>query len=684
MASRPDRTRVSRLLHRASRTLLLLLAAGASSCAKTKLAELQPRDRKLLLIGVDGLDFDLVKPLFDEGKLPRLAELRRRGILVPIIGERATMDPYSGGLDPAESWTSIATGFSPTRTTESGGSHGVRNITVPVKGSYPELPATSQHRKQMNFWDVLGASGVKCAVVGWWTTWPAEPVNGYLVTDRFFLEKFGLTGLGPAGRVDLPGVAESYRHGADHLTWPESLADPLAQELRPSVMGPKGEVFTALKQLLAKASGATLKSLQQVEQAVRTDFAMKDALVGLVRKDPSIRFATCYLDALDVACHLFWMHIHPQPWVQHADPSIRLKLPKDYKDFAGVIPMVAITIDVLVNELCAAMGPDALVMLVTDHTLEPDADIGNRDFNLNRLLEKIGLLVRNADGSVDYAKSTCFDHTVWPRHFIRYLSINFEGEWPNGFVAGGSPQVRSAKWREVQAKLFDVKIDKSYVAADGAISHDLFLGCHMGEKDSQFVVYQALPGDTKVKLASGDVSLNAIFPPLQTSGRHIDPGMLLLSYPGELGDRYGKRGIPMGKGGGYSRQVAPLVLGLYGIPGSERDDESGVAHDMLYWMLDVDEAQRLVLMPRVKSYEEAVGFEDPERPLGRRRAELREYLEKLGYDFESFRTLEKLEPGGVKDAESEEAGGGEPAGQSGQDGQADRVGQGDQGDQGDR
>jgi hypothetical protein len=42
-------------------------------------------------------------------------------------------------------------------------------------------------------WNVASEKGLRVGVVNWWATWPADPVNGYVVTDRAFfkLEKGG-------------------------------------------------------------------------------------------------------------------------------------------------------------------------------------------------------------------------------------------------------------------------------------------------------------------------------------------------------------------------------------------------------------------------------------------------------------------------------------------------------------
>ena len=632
-------------------SLVVLVAA----CAKPKLSDVTPRDRRVLFIGVDGLDFEMLTPVLKSGFLPKLAELRSHGLLVPIQGERATVvDPSSVGLDPAESWTTIATGFPAVKATDEGASHGVRELVGPMKGRYETYPVTSQHRRLPTFWDVLGAAGVKCAIVGWWTTWPAEPVNGWMVSDRFFLEEFGLGPYGAAGRVDLPTVPDDYRHGAEHLTWPEDLGDPLARELRGKVEAAAGPTFDALRefQRIAKNAGAaattTWNALKQLDQALRTDYAVKEAMVSLLRRDRDVRFAACYLDSFDVAAHQFFMHISPADWQQSKIKSVREKLPPDFAKYSSVIPATAHAIDGLIAELCTAMGPDTIVVLTSDHTFERDAYPDDCDFNLNRLLEEVGLLVRKPDGAVDWSKTTCFDRTVWPHLLVRELALNVEGEWPQGWIKAGSPEERAARWQEVW-KVLDVQTNTPWSEKKGdPVRYDLAYRWEPSSDDAHYTLMPPpiLNEDTKVKVGDRDVTYGSLFPMRPTSGRHHPalPGMLLLSHPGAVGEAQGKRGIPMGKGGGQSRHIAPLILALYGIPPSASESESSANADLLFWMLSGDEPQRMVLMPRVESYEDLVRFGDPSGRLGRRRAELSKYLDDLGFDFAKWRAGERRAP----------------------------------------
>jgi hypothetical protein len=601
-----------------------------AACSR-ELSDVKPIDRKVLFVAIEGLDLEMVKMSLRE-RMPRLSELMGRGMAIPLFGEHATMDPASVGVDPARSWTTIATGAPPNRSgNDRGSAHGITELLTRVRGSYDDVPVTAEHRKLPAMWDILSAAGVRCAIVNWWTTWPAESVNGYLVSDRFLLDRFELGPFGPAGRVDIPPVDASYRHGAKYLTWPDALADELATQLKPTLERPPHPIFPQVQTWLSKANDAgTHADLLSLKQALQSDWLAKEAAVALLRKDGAIRFCACYFDALDVACHGFWKHIDAPRWQHDPDPAIRAQLRPDYYNFSDVIPSVAAAIDSMLGELIDAMGKDAVVLLASDHGMQPDVDRANRDFNLDRLLEQVGLLVRDAKGNIDWTRTKVFDHPDWPPRFGRVLSMNFEGDWPHGFVKGGSAQERSDAWESIRTQLFSLKVDPPWKSPNGRIYKGIFWGSDENGWDMEFAVYQSFVSDATLHLPEGDRKLGLYFPPRRSSAKHADPGVLFVAYPGADGEAFAKRQPPLGKDACASVHVAPFVLSLFGIPRSSLEEESSASADMLFWMLEREEAHR-VAIGRVESYSATLRRDDPSSQLGARRAELRKYVEELGY-----------------------------------------------------
>ena len=66
------------------------------------------------------------------------------------------------------------------------------NASDLLRLSRPQAPS-SVLRSVKALWNVASEKGLRVGVVNWWATWPADPVNGYVVTDRAFfkLEKGG-------------------------------------------------------------------------------------------------------------------------------------------------------------------------------------------------------------------------------------------------------------------------------------------------------------------------------------------------------------------------------------------------------------------------------------------------------------------------------------------------------------
>ncbi len=141
----------------------LLLAAVAE--------DLAPTGRRVLVLGLDGLDWDLVSPWVDTGRMPNLRRLMRAGTW-------GTMETLVPTLSPLI-WTTAATGVAPDR-------HGILDFVEkePTRGIL--LPITGRNRKVPAVWNLASALGRTVGVVGWWATWPAEKVRGVMVSDRLY------------------------------------------------------------------------------------------------------------------------------------------------------------------------------------------------------------------------------------------------------------------------------------------------------------------------------------------------------------------------------------------------------------------------------------------------------------------------------------------------------------------
>jgi tetratricopeptide (TPR) repeat protein len=124
--------------------------------------------QKCILIGWAGVDWPLLSPLIDAGRLPQLARLVERG----AMGDLAPTGP----LLPALQWTSMATGLTADR-------HGHLSEHEPDPISGGLRPIGTRSRLAPALWNMLERAGLRAHVVNWPATHPAEAISGVFVSD---------------------------------------------------------------------------------------------------------------------------------------------------------------------------------------------------------------------------------------------------------------------------------------------------------------------------------------------------------------------------------------------------------------------------------------------------------------------------------------------------------------------
>jgi predicted AlkP superfamily phosphohydrolase/phosphomutase len=119
---------------------------------------------QLIIIGLDGATFDLIKPWAADGKLPTLARLMQDGTHGNL---ESTLPPVTS---PA--WPTFMTGKNP-------GKHGVFDFIRPRAGSFDMVNASQIHGKLL--WEILSEAGYSVGVLNVPITYPPRKVNGYMV-----------------------------------------------------------------------------------------------------------------------------------------------------------------------------------------------------------------------------------------------------------------------------------------------------------------------------------------------------------------------------------------------------------------------------------------------------------------------------------------------------------------------
>jgi predicted AlkP superfamily phosphohydrolase/phosphomutase len=122
---------------------------------------------RVLVIGIDGAPYYLIKSLVDKGKLPNIANLMKDGVSGPLI---STLPPES-----ACAWVSFATGKNP-------GKHGILKFAIydPYTGNGQVMNSTYVH--EITIWEILSLYGKVVGVINVPVTYPPKKINGFMIS----------------------------------------------------------------------------------------------------------------------------------------------------------------------------------------------------------------------------------------------------------------------------------------------------------------------------------------------------------------------------------------------------------------------------------------------------------------------------------------------------------------------
>ena len=311
---------------------------------------------RVVLFGVDGADWQVIDPLIAAGRMPNMARLVREG----ARGVLQSMEPSAS---PAL-WTTIATGVTPDH-------HGIHGfITGEGKGSGAEAaghqvegqgdgeagggagvrPVTSTMRHAPAFWNILGGYEKKSGVVGWLVTWPAEPVQGFVVSSYLPYVYNWSTGR------PLKGTLVT---GIPHQTFPEGLIEQLEQfKVRPADLDPALVARFYDRRTLPALTPLDRECVVGFDWSLASDETYRRVARHLFESYPVDLFAV-YFGGVDVASHRFWRFAHPQEFAGVRNDEVRA--------LGGVIDAYYSWIYDALGEYLRALGPRDTLIVLSDH-----------------------------------------------------------------------------------------------------------------------------------------------------------------------------------------------------------------------------------------------------------------------------------------------------------------------------
>lgn len=350
------------------RTSILLVLILLAACGEPPPAP-EPGRRPMIVVGIDGGEWRVIRDLWEQGRLPNFRRIAERGVTAELR-TKYTASPII--------WTTIATGVTPAE-------HGITGFVVPTAEG--DVPVSSTVRKAPALWNMVSRARRSVGVLGWWASWPAEPVSGVVVSDRATMEL--------PDRVHPP-------------EWLPRLSAALERARREGDAG-------------ANPFGANKAA------------AERDRVVDLLARDlatEELDLLLVYFRGVDIASHHHFKHYRPQAF----DPPPPAA---EVAAHAEAIPREYEAVDQALGALLAA-APEANLVVISDHGFKPARpEIVRVVLDLDDLLARLGYQVR-ADGQPDLAQSRLYAYGA--EDFRRARGVRFGG----AVAPAERPRVRAA------------------------------------------------------------------------------------------------------------------------------------------------------------------------------------------------------------------------------------------------
>lgn len=282
--------------------------------------------RRLILVGWDGADWHIARPLMESGQLPQLTEIVNNGASGPI----ESLPPY---LSPML-WNNISTGKHPAE-------HGIVGFTEFNPQTEQFQPISSRSRKVKALWNILSQSGYKTDVFGWFASHPAERINGVCVAETFAKFTRGKPEhTAPSGSVYPPEQREPL---SELRVTPTSVDVNLLQFFIPGI-----------RDIDLRRDHRPDKLLTHLSEL----YSLHNAAVARLQEDPETHFLAIYYHFIDRVCHDFMEYTVPQ----------RLEVnDRDFELYSGVVEQAYLLQDLLLRDLLSHAGSGTSCVIVSDH-----------------------------------------------------------------------------------------------------------------------------------------------------------------------------------------------------------------------------------------------------------------------------------------------------------------------------
>jgi predicted AlkP superfamily phosphohydrolase/phosphomutase len=352
---------------------------------------------RVVMLLLDGASFEYVLPRVAQGRLPGFARLLEKAAVMDLATIRPTQP------DPV--WAAVATGMYPSKNgVRSAASYYARDDTRAVDllpdhcfshalvhlGFIRDLPNAATTWRARPLWSIASQSGVRVGVARWPLTYPAEDVDGFIVSDRFH---------------QLVGSIAEF----DRAASPRDILPALEATFAEPTSG------SELQAVRHDSGGDPPGNTAPEASALRRDRLYSRAMHDL-SAEMKPRLSAVRYEGLDTVGHYYLRYTQPR--------TFRGVPEEERRRFSQVIDRYYAFIDGEVSAALDTLAPGDLLMIVSGFGMQP----------VNPIKETIGRLLGDADFSGTHERA--------PDGFlIAYGAAAEPGRRPRGSIVDVTPTV---------------------------------------------------------------------------------------------------------------------------------------------------------------------------------------------------------------------------------------------------
>lgn len=316
--------------------------------------------RRVLLLEINEITWNLIDPLIAAGKLPTFKLLKQKGAIASPMS--VDLPPQ---LDPWITWTTVHTGTPQAE----------HNLF------FLQQPAETIHSKRT--WEYLNEMGHSVGVYGSVCSWPPQPVKGFYVPDTFSPD----TATYPASLKPIQDLNLTYTRSIRLPKDTDTLGFRVKTGMAVMKLGLKiRTLWQIMKQLVRERLNPKARWQRvALQPAVNFDFFEK-----LYRKQRP-KFATFHTNHVAHYQHTYWKAMKPDEFRPLETDQ------KEIETFGGAIEYGYVTADRLLKRVMGLLDGNTVLVVASSMGQKPfkTALKGGKKIaqvrSLDRLLELLGV-----------------------------------------------------------------------------------------------------------------------------------------------------------------------------------------------------------------------------------------------------------------------------------------------------